>query len=256
MRNILAILMMVSFAASAAQESNTEKLNKALATGVSTGKNVLIVSNKITKESPNKEKDREKMNLEMRKLFAEIRTNRSDRSTDNKIKKLRNDFNSKYRYDISFLNKPSFKEYAAKNLVVVNINVGDVKDLPNKLKDDFRVRNLPSVILVKKDKVVHRMRSMAGQGRGITTPAWVFISLYTNKEQRKEKLPKARLNPPANLKSPAEPLVSPTLTRSSVPINPSTGLPVGVLIINGQTYVRQKVAHPRLAIPIPVLPRK
>ena len=134
MRNILAILMMVSFAASAAQESNTEKLNKALATGVSTGKNVLIVSNKITKESPNKEKDREKMNLEMRKLFAEIRTNKD---AANKIKKLRNDFNSKYRYDLSFLNEPSFKEYADKNLVVVNINVGDAKDLPNKLKNDL-----------------------------------------------------------------------------------------------------------------------
>ena len=84
-------------------------------------------------------------------------------------------------------------------------------------------------------------------------------------QRRNSKPPKARLNPPANLKSPAapdgvehKPLVSPTLTRSSVPINPSTGLPVGVLIINGQTYVREKVAHDisKYAIPIPVPPRK
>ena len=198
MRNILAILMMVSFAASAAQESNTEKLNKALATGVSTGKNVLIVSNKITKESPNKEKDREKMNLEMRKLFAEIRTNRSDRSTDNKIKKLRNDFNSKYRYDISFLNKPSFKEYAAKNLVVVNINVGDVKDLPNKLKNDFKVRDIPSVILVNGNVVVFRMQSVARRGR-VLPPAWVFVQIFSDrdmkKRQKKEKAPKTKSKP-------------------------------------------------------------
>ncbi len=152
---------MVSFAAIAAEESNTQKLDNILSKGKEDSKNVMIV---VTgKPQTGKVVDRKKMNDELRELFAKGRNGSIKRNElVKKMREVRSKYSNKHevQLDLSFLKSDSFKEYKKDNLLSLNIVVDNVKDLPDKIKNNFEVKSIPTVILVNKDsKVVHRLVS-------------------------------------------------------------------------------------------------
>jgi len=136
MKNILAILTMVSFSALAAEESDTQKLDNVLDKSKETGKNVMVI---VSNGETTKRED-------IRKAFRNGNVN---------------------FVNMLFMNTKEFKDYQKEYLLVIKFNVNDIKDLPEKVKNDFKVKSIPSVILVKNGKVVHRLGETKSVKQGV-----------------------------------------------------------------------------------------
>ena len=179
MKNILALLTMVSFTALAAEESNTQKLDNLLVKGKEDGKNVMVI---IRGKAPvvDSKDARTQMNNELRKLFSEARNGKIPRSEVGKrMRDVRAKYDSKHslQLDLSFLNSDVFKKYKENNLLSLNIVANNANDLPDKIKNNFKVKSIPTVILVNKEgKVVHRL--VSGKRGSKRVPAPYIVSEY------------------------------------------------------------------------------